>query len=93
MIIALDYDGTYTEDPDLWNKFLEDSKKRGHIVYLVTMRFPEEENDIIKLRIRKRVKDVIFTGRKAKKQFVSELGININVWIDDSPEWILGDSI
>lgn len=27
MIIALDYDGTYTEDPDLWNKFLEDSKK------------------------------------------------------------------
>lgn len=92
MNIALDYDGTYTEDPDLWNTFLENCKKRGHNVYLVTMRFPEEENDIIKLRIRKRVKDVIFTSRKAKMEYVNNLNLNINVWIDDNPMWIFQDS-
>lgn len=92
MIFALDYDGTYTEDSDLFDKFLIDLKERGHVVYLVTMRKPEEENLIMKFRIKPLVEDIIFTSRKAKKKFCEDKGIFINVWIDDSPEWLLNDS-
>jgi hypothetical protein len=29
MLIALDYDGTYTEDMDLWDCFIENAIKNG----------------------------------------------------------------
>ena len=40
--IGLDYDGTYTVDPDLWLRFVRQAKDRGHEVICVTMRYPEE---------------------------------------------------
>ena len=42
MNIALDFDGTYTEAPWLWNKFIDDAYLLGHEVYLVTGRPPDE---------------------------------------------------
>ncbi len=31
MLIALDYDGTYTADPGLWHPFIAASRARGHL--------------------------------------------------------------
>ena len=38
MLIALDYDETYTADPVLWDRFIGDANDHGHTVWIVTAR-------------------------------------------------------
>lgn len=86
MNIGLDYDGTITEDHDFWLAFYYSAKASGHNVTVITMRYPEEViNDF--------PAHVIYTSRKAKKNFCDEAGFLIDIWIDDNPRWLLGDSI
>ena len=80
MIIALDYDKTYTADPKLWNRFIEDAKFNGHTVKIVTMRYPSET-------IENSPCEVVYTSRTAKAKI-----IKANIWIDDSPHWIYQDA-
>ena len=77
-LIALDYDGTYTADPPLWNSFIQAATKSGHRVICITMRTPQESIQI--------PCDVYYTSRKAKIPFMRDLGIKVNIWIDDMPE-------
>lgn len=81
MIIALDYDNTYTADPGLWGDFIYSAKSRGHTVKIVTMRHPSEP--VPDMRI-----DVVYTSRMAKSKVVSA-----DIWIDDSPHWIYQDAL
>lgn len=87
MRIALDYDGTYTRDPNLWNKFILMFKNAGHQINFVTMRFPSEGfekwlSDTIDFC------SIIYTSRKAKKIYCEENDIHFDIWIDDHPEWL-----
>lgn len=79
MKIAIDYDGTYTADPALWRLFIEQAKSAGHSVTCVTMRYPHEPVDM--------PCEVFYTSRKAKA-----VAFDADVWIDDSPRWLLQDS-
>ena len=81
MIIALDYDKTYTADPMLWDDFVQSAQNRGHTVKIVTMRMPEEV-------ISNPPVDVVYTKRKAKASC-----FKADIWIDDSPQWVYQDSI
>ena len=81
MIIALDYDKTYTVDPELWISFIETAQSRGHDVKIVTMRYPEETIDNVPC-------DVVYTSRQAKRKCFSA-----DIWIDDSPHWIFEDAL
>ena len=77
--IALDFDRTYTKDPEMWDKFIELATQREHEVVCVTMRHKEEAISI--------PCPIIYTGRKAKKSHY-----DADIWIDDSPQWIFNDS-
>lgn len=90
MTIGLDFDGTVTEDPELWLAFIRTSLQQGHYVYIVTMRFESEICDLLKAF--GAVTTVIFTGRKAKDAFCKSMGINVNVWIDDHPAAVIMDA-
>lgn len=81
MLIALDYDKTYTADPTLWDDFIKSAQNRGHVVKIVTMRRPDET--IFAAPV-----NVIYTNRKAKASVVKA-----DIWIDDSPSWIYQDSL
>jgi acid phosphatase class B len=91
MNIALDYDGTYTNDPQAWNEFIDLMQRHGHSVYVVTMRTRAEARDVYE-QLEKRVDGIFCTSRKAKRPFMFARGINISVWIDDEPGWILTDA-
>lgn len=80
MRIALDYDGTYTADPKLWDSFIDCAHRRGHTVTCVTMRYPTESIEINC--------PVVYTSRKAKAS-----AFTADVWIDDKPHWLFQDSI
>jgi hypothetical protein len=84
LIIALDYDGTYTADPGLWDGFIRAARKSMHEVHLVTMRHESEP-----VRIGEAVDRVHYTDRKAKMAFMANKGINVQIWIDDQPRFIL----
>lgn len=84
MIIALDYDGTYTADPALWDAFIRSARQRNHQVHLVTMRHESEP-----VRLGEQVDRVHYTDRKAKLQYMASKGIEVQIWIDDQPRFIL----
>lgn len=88
MHIALDYDETYTVDPDLWLPFVKHAKARGHTVYVVTMRYPQETASMDP-RLVAEVERIIATGRQLKRRFCESMGIYIDVWVDDTPEYIV----
>jgi hypothetical protein len=85
VLIALDYDGTYTADPALWDGFVAAAQKRGHNVIVVTMRYASEPLKVGDL-------DVFYTGRKAKRAFIEATGVRPHIWIDDMPDFILHGS-
>lgn len=91
MNIGLDFDKTYTLDPELWNAFIVAARARGHQVICVTMRYHQEGDDV-RMMLGDLVDDIIFTKRKAKSPYVDNRGLQIDVWIDDSPHWILLDA-
>lgn len=78
MKIALDYDDTYTADPELWDAFINLAIERGHDVTVVTKRFPEREIEGITIPI-------IYTS-KTKKIDKMPAG---TIWIDDQPLGII----
>jgi hypothetical protein len=86
MILSLDYDETYTLDPVFWDDFISYAKLRGHKVYCVTWRTPAEGLEVLN-SVGKQVghPNVIFASRNAKRDFCVNLGIFIDVWIDDMP--------
>ena len=84
--IALDYDKTYTADPDLWDAFIILALSRGHKVNIVTMRrWHDEAIDDMPV-------NVIYTSRAAKVPFLESIGQPHDIFIDDSPYWLLNDS-
>jgi len=93
MIIALDYDGTYTADREMWNKFIESARDHGHEVIVATMRYEAIEGQQVLDDLEDRVSRIIFTNRKAKKAEVRKQYTDPDIWIDDNPDWLYEDAL
>jgi hypothetical protein len=93
MRIALDYDGTFTEDRGFWTEFISRAQDRGHTIHIVTFRtkgiddIPEEQELKSWMDV-----ETVYTDRNAKRRFCDEQGLQIDVWIDDQPELIVNES-
>lgn len=87
MLLALDYDDTITRDENMWMAFVALARGRGHRVYIVTWRTPEE--GAILQRFRHLVDGIFCTSRKAKRSYMYAQGLNVDVWIDDQPDAIV----
>lgn len=92
MNISIDYDDTYTRDPELWDAFIRSAQARGHDVYCVTARsaeYRDERQAVLETIGRIIGQDhCVFTGGLAKRPYCEANGIHIQVWIDDMPEAI-----
>lgn len=92
MLLALDYDETYTRDPKFWDEVISIAAHHHHTIVCATMRYEHEGQDVIR-DLGDKVKAIIFTGRKAKHDAVSSAGYVPSIWIDDSPHWIYVDAL
>lgn len=84
---AIDFDETFTLNPEMWLKVIELFYSFGINVYIVTYRYDTvtECFDLEYLKHYDSIKGIVFTGRKGKDAFCKSLGIHIDVWIDDNP--------
>lgn len=87
MKISLDFDDTYTRDPLLWDRFIRDALKSGHDIRIVTFRKKSMTDPA--LGQLSTLIPVIYTGFEQKRQFCNKLDFIVDVWIDDSPEFII----
>ena len=85
MNIALDFDDTYTRDPEFWDEFIQSALTKGHDIRIVTFRKSRMTDPMLdKIGI-----PVIYTEFTQKRVFTNKLGWIVDVWIDDSPEFIV----
>jgi hypothetical protein len=80
LVFALDYDNTYSDDPELWDVFIGEAQKRGHVVVGVTFRRPDQP---VEMPV-----EVFYTAGTFKADYMREVGLEPSVWIDDWPELI-----
>jgi len=81
---ALDWDDTFTADPDLWTEFIKLAKSRGHTVVIVTAR-PESSMDNPRAFAKRMGIEAIATDGKPKIRACDDAGLLVNIWIDDLP--------
>jgi hypothetical protein len=93
MHLALDYDDTYTRDPNFWDVFIRSALEVGHRVSIVTFR--DERHDWTPslgwLRDEIQI-PVICTRGVAKGFYCDNFHEHVDVWIDDRPAGILHNS-
>jgi hypothetical protein len=91
MIISIDYDETYTADPEGWDMFCKLFTARGHVIMCVSAR-DETHMLPVKESLGKIIGESNCYGvnKQPKKQtMLREYGILIDIWIDDIPESII----
>ena len=90
LVIAVDFDGTYTADPTLWQNFILAARARGHLVYVVTSRSFFAANQDIFDAVEGVAHHIYFTSGELKQEYMDGIGIAVDIWIDDKPEKIVG---
>ncbi len=86
MIIAIDYDNTFTLFPKQFTELRESFQKDGHKVLIVTAR--NEKTEPIPAKDIKGFNAVFYTNGRAKATVV-----RADIWIDDSPVTLCCDFI
>lgn len=89
---GIDFDGTYTEDPDLWLEFFEIVHRLGHKSYIVTLKNELLEGEYLHDCIGESVDGILFTSRHGKEKYIKDkYNIDIDIWIDKDCRYILED--
>lgn len=85
-IIGLDYDDTFSADPQAWAKAMRVLKAAGYRVIGVTAR--NRDQAITMREFHDVVESIIYCGGHAKREVTANMDIPIAIWIDDKPEYI-----
>lgn len=90
MKIALDFDDTYTRDTIFWDGVIDSALARGHDIRIVTFRKSAMQDpalNYLALKI-----PIIYTEFNQKRPYCESVGFLVDVWIDDSPEFIVNNT-
>lgn len=90
-VICVDYDETISDNPGTWLSVMRTLELGGYVVYVCTWRYPHECQEL-QFLVDKGYR-VFYTGRKAKKKYMADQGIEVSIFIDDNPFAILHDCL
>ena len=88
LVLAIDFDETFTADEILWADFIVNAISRGHRVYCVTARRDDEDNmeEITEVLERYEIDiPIVFCNMGSKMWTMEQRGVKVNIWIDDAP--------
>ena len=86
MRVAIDHDGTFTTNPQVWTAIINMLCENGFDVICITSRFPNVP--IVGMPV-----PVYYSCGQAKWEFATERGLEVNIWIDDIPFTIGGPPV
>ena len=92
MLFGIDFDNTFSADPALFHSFLDLLTARGHKAVIVTGRSkPTGKGGLSEFLVEVVTKGrlpIVYAGMKFKRLAATEAGYNVDIWIDDNPEFI-----
>jgi HK97 family phage portal protein len=92
MTISVDFDRTFAADPRLWGEFARQSAAAGNRIVMVSRRpdTPENQAEIAETLgdYHEAFEAVLLVGDRLKDDAARESGIEVDVWIDDSPQFV-----
>jgi HK97 family phage portal protein len=92
MTISVDFDRTFAADPALWGEFARQSAAAGNRVVMVSRRpdTPENQAEIAETLgdYREAFDAVLLVGERLKDEAAREAGVEVDVWVDDSPQFV-----
>lgn len=92
LLFGVDYDKTISADPDLFREIIQRVLAAGHAAVVVTGRSDEApwadevRRGVAALRIPGL--PVVFAGPMWKREAALAHGYAVDIWFDDSPEWV-----
>ena len=84
MLLALDYDQTYTRDPDYWDAVIALGITRGHRFVCITSR-TYAPGSTRPERTPTPAIPVVLAGQEMKADAARAAGYEVHIWIDDMP--------
>jgi len=91
-IVAVDFDQVISDNHQGWLQILYLLKQVGYEVIIVTYRSPKKDAFELDF-LSKAGYTIYFTNHVAKKDYLKEKGINVDIWVDDCPESILKNNV
>jgi hypothetical protein len=93
MTISIDFDRTFAADPQLWGQFAAKSVADGNTVVMISRRpdTPEDRQTVTETlgQYAPAFSQVLLVGSETLKADAAQAaGINVDVWVDDSPQFI-----
>ena len=96
MTISIDFDRTFSADPQMWGEFATKSVAEGNTVVMVSRRpdTPEDRQTVTDTLgdYAPAFSQVLLVGDSMKDEAAKEAGVNVDVWVDDSPQFIRSDA-
>lgn len=83
---GIDFDDTYTSDPELFALFVEAAIMRGHRCVIVTQRascFEPDLRQVVGAGL-----EIIYCAGMTKAEGCAAAGVQVDVWMDDYPDAI-----
>ena len=91
LTISMDFDRTFAADPQLWGEFARKSVAEGNTVVMISRR-PEEDRQTVTDTLGEYAdafSQVLLVGGDTMKADAAQAaGIEVDVWVDDSPQTI-----
>jgi HK97 family phage portal protein len=91
LTISIDFDRTFSADPQLWGEFARKSVAEGNTVVMISRR-PEEDRQVVTDTLGEYAdafsQVLLVGGDTLKAEAAQAAGIDVDVWVDDSPQTI-----
>ncbi len=91
LTIAIDFDGTFAENPGAFREVIEVFQARGHRCIMVTNGSEEGGQEV--RRLVGDLMPILFAGRFSKAGAVYSHGYDVDIWVDDTPHVIERDGV
>jgi HK97 family phage portal protein len=95
MTISVDFDRTFAADPRLWGEFARKAVADGNRVVMISRRPEADREEVISSLgdYAEAFSDVLLVGSDTLKDDAAQAaGIDVDVWVDDSPQFIRSES-
>lgn len=96
LTLSIDFDRTFAADPQLWGEFARKAVADGNTVVMVSRRedTPEDRQTVTDTlgEYADAFSQVLLVGDRLKDEAAKEAGVNVDVWVDDSPQFIRSES-